>query len=120
MLYTHQVPTTGMQLSYVYGEIQELIEEIKTLNFKGISDESCDVITCFICVISENIRIPLPIFWTKSAKGWIARAEWVENWLNSQNLPYYVWMMKFGGNYRKKHKRELMRWMAKFEKRIAG
>jgi len=119
MLFTNQVPTTGMKFSYVKGEIQELIEEIKTLNFKGISNESCDVITCTICVIAEIINIPLPIFWKKSALGWIARAIWIENWLNKQNLPYRVWMMKFGGNYKKYHKREFMRWMSIFEKRIS-
>jgi hypothetical protein len=119
MLFTNQVPTTGMKMNYVKGEFQELIQEIKILNFKGISDEACDVISCFICVISENIGIPLPIFWTKSAYGWIARAKWIESWLNSQGLPYAVWMMKFGGNYKKEHKREFMRWMARFESRVA-
>ena len=117
MLFTNQVPTTGMKMNYVKGEVQELIDEIKILNFKGISDELCDVITCFLCVISEQTSIPLPILWTKSAKGWIHRADWIKDWLNSQNLPYAVWMMKFGGNYKKEHKREFMRWMAKFEKR---
>lgn len=120
MLFTDQVPTTGMTWGYVRGEIEELIDEIKILSFTGISDELCDVITCSICVFAEKSGIRLPIIWKKSALGWIQRAIWIENWLNQQNLPYRVWMMKFGGNYHKPHKRQFMRWMARYEKRVSG
>lgn len=119
MLWTNQVPVTKMTWDYVFGEVIEVLEAILALSLGEFIAELCDVYTCATCALAEMTGVNLPIVWERSARGWFAREQWWADWLKEQGLPFNRWMMKFGGNYKKAHKRQLVQWMARTEQRLA-
>jgi len=106
ILWTNQFPTTKLTFSYTLGEVKELIEEIKTLNVKGMISELCDVYTCLMCAVETHFGIPMPIFWTTSAKQWDNRVEFFEWYLGEIGLEFKVKYLRYGGNYLRKEKRQ--------------
>ena len=106
MMLTTDTPTTGMTWKYVFGEIQELVEEIKHMNIVGIVNELCDVYTTGMCAITTSTGIPVPIFWMRSANGWIERMEFFRIYLNRIGLEFKTEYLRYGANYKKQWKRK--------------
>ena len=105
MIFTNEVPATGLDWRYVLGEIRELLVEVKKLNVRGILDELCDVYTCSMCAIETSTGIPMPIFWMKSANGWVDRMNFFREYLNRAGLEFKVEYLRYGANYKKAEKR---------------
>ena len=104
MIKTSQLHTNGMDFFYVFGEIIEVIEEIKKRNIIGVIDELCDVWTCILCAFYETTKIDVPVIWEKSAKSWLKRFDAWEIIFALNNLEYHPHYLKNGGNYKKIHK----------------
>jgi len=105
MILTTSVPSTNLDWKYVWGEIQELIVEIKRLNPIGIIDELSDVYTCSMCAITTSTNIPVPIFWMRSAAKWEDRIRFFKCYLNTIGLEYKVEYLRYGANYKRAYKR---------------
>lgn len=107
ILWTKNLPATGLDWRYTFGEVLELIEELRSFNLSGIISELCDVYTCVMCSITTSTDISIPLFWTRSANEWLHRADWVKNYLNELNLEFKIEYLRYGGNYRKADKRRM-------------
>lgn len=105
MIFTNEVPSTNMRWKYVWGEVEELIEEIKKLNWKGIRDEACDVYTCSMCAIARYTNIPMPIFWMRSAYEWDRRRAFWMDYFRLVGLEFHARYLRYGSNYNKPEKR---------------
>jgi len=105
MIYTTDVPATNLDWKYTYGEVKELIQEIKRFNLKGIRNELCDVYTCAMCAITTTTGIRMPIYWMRSANGWNDRLNFFQKYLNEIGLEFKVEYLRYGANYKKAHKR---------------
>lgn len=105
ILFTNQFPTTNLTFKYTLGEVNELIEEIKSFNIRGIISEACDIYTCLMCAIETHFGIPMPIFWKKSAIKWDERVVFFQNYLGQIGLEFKVEYLRFGSNYLDKKKR---------------
>jgi len=101
MLFTNQLPATGMSWRYVWGEVLELIDEFKCFNIRGISDELCDVYTTAMCAIETSSGIPMPIFWERSGRSWLGRVEVWKQIFKAEGLVFKTKYIRFGGNYKK-------------------
>ena len=104
MLRTKDLHTTGMSFSYLLGEIEELIEEILSMNIKGIISESCDIWTCFLCWITEITGLNVPILWEKTGRSWLIRFEYWDIIFKLNNLKFDHKYLCKGGNWYKPHK----------------
>jgi hypothetical protein len=106
MLFTYDFPNSGfVSYKWVWSEILELIEEIKTINLKGIRNELCDVYTCMMYAIEYHTGIPMPLFWLRSAIGWKKRVTFWELYLAKIGLEFKLEYMKYGSNYLRPEKR---------------
>jgi hypothetical protein len=106
MIFTNEVPSTKMTWKYVYGEFLELLNEIQKRNWIGILDEACDVYTCSMCAIARYTRIPMPIFWMRSANTWKRRTSWWKTYLGLMGLEFKVEYLQEGSNYNNPEKRK--------------
>lgn len=104
MLWASDLPATGMTWKYVVGEMIELIQEIKDLNYRGIIAEACDVYTCVSCAVLTSTGIDLPILWNNSAKEWFHRVEALKLILADRGLVFKEEYLRYGANYNKPHK----------------
>ena len=105
MLWTDQIPATGLSWRYVWGEVLELIEEIKLRDVDGVISETCDVYTCVMCAIETSTGVPMPLLWRRSANKFISRGKWFSWYLNQVGLEYKEEYLVHGGNYKKAWKR---------------
>lgn len=105
MIFTNEVPSTNMDWKYVWGEVQELIIEVKALNLIGIRNEMCDVYTCLMCAIARYTNIPMPISWMRSANNWVERLTFWNQYFKELGLEFNVKYVKNGSNYKKPEKR---------------
>ena len=105
MIFSNEVSATGLNWKYVMGEVQELIEEVKQLNFAGVIDELCDIYTCSMCAVTTSTSIPMPIFWMRTANKWIERVAFFEHYLNEIGLEFKVEYLRYGNNYERAYKR---------------
>jgi hypothetical protein len=105
MMYSTSFPTASPRWKHVKQEIVELWEEVKTFNWTGIRDEACDVYTIAMIAITTYTGIPMPLFWLRSAKVWVARLEWWKEYLGNFNLEFKPEYLTGGGNYKKLEKR---------------
>ena len=101
MILTTDLPQTKMTWRYVLLEVKELIEEVKKGNRDGIVNELCDVYTSMCCALTTHTRVPIPIFWMRSANEWIHRLEIWEQIFKVAGLKFDVKYLREGGNYRK-------------------
>jgi hypothetical protein len=104
-MFTKDTPTTDLSWRYVLGEIQELWEEAINLNFKGMVNEFCDVYTGAMCAITTHTGINVPIFWMRSADGWMERMEFFRKYLTEIGLEFKVEYLRYGANYEREWKR---------------
>jgi hypothetical protein len=105
MLYAHDLPSTGMDWLYVWGEILELRDAIFTRRLKNVLDELCDVYTCSMIALHTTTGISLPILWKRTAMAWIERESFWKWYITSVGLAYDVKYLRYGSNYRKMWKR---------------
>jgi len=108
MLWTAQLPATGMSWSYVAGEVRELYEEIRKRSLDGVVSELCDVYTCTMCAIETSTGLTMPVVWEKTARGWFARVDFWRRWLSAFGLEFKVEYLRYGGNYLKQDKRRMV------------
>ena len=102
MIYwTHKVPQTKLNWSYVNLEIKEFFKELKDCNVKGMIREACDVYTVVMCVITTVTGIGIPLLWTWSAKEWVDRIEVWKSIFEKHGLPFKVEYIRYGSNYNK-------------------
>jgi Na+-driven multidrug efflux pump len=104
MIWTADLPATGMDWKYVMGEVRELWEEILKRNAQGILSEACDVYTCTLCAILTYTGVNLPVLWTRSARGWLHRVEVWKHILAGEGLVFKVEYLRYGSNYHKQDK----------------
>ena len=104
-MFTDDFPTAAPRWKHVKLEIWELWEEIKKLNWVGIRNEACDVYTCGMVAIMTYTGIPMPLFWLRSAKVWMARIDWWKQYLATYELEFKADYLEGGGNYHKLEKR---------------
>ena len=108
----------SMSLVYVFGELLEFMEELIAGDMGGMVKEAGDVIAClnvYLCDrffggrgwVVNNSRV----------KGWAHRWAWWREWLEGQNLPFKPEFMRFGANYKRPDKRDLVRRLAMESKR---
>jgi hypothetical protein len=102
---TTDTPTTDLDWKYTWGEVVELWEEIIKLNVKGVRNELCDVYTCIMCAITTSTGIPMPIFWMRSANGWLERMRFYELYFKELGLEFKTEYLRYGANYKKREKR---------------
>jgi hypothetical protein len=102
---TSDVPVTNMTWDYVWGEVQELLTEIKRLNIKGILEELCDVYTCATCALTKSTGITLPLFWNPTLDKYYERVEFFKWYLSEIGLEYKLKYLRNGANYHKEWKR---------------
>lgn len=105
MIFTNEVPSTNMDMRYVYGEFLELLIEIKKLNLVGIADEACDVYTCLMCAIARYTNIPMPIFWMRSANRWQQRLIFWKKYFKEIGLEFKNCYIQEGSNFKRPEKR---------------
>ena len=101
MLRASHLPAQGMSWKYTLGEVQELWEEILTLNAEGILSEACDVYTCASCAILTTTGIDLPILWSRTARGWFHRVNVWKQILATEGLQFKTSYLRYGSNYNK-------------------
>jgi len=104
MLYTNDLPATGMKWGYVYGEVIEFLEEVAKHDVQGMISEACDVYTCTSCALLTTTGINLPIVWTRSADGWFHRVDVFRKMLNDKGLKFKLEYLRYGSNYKKPEK----------------
>ena len=112
MIFTDDLPATGLNWKYVWSEILELIEAMRNSNLHGIRNELCDVYTCSMCAITTTTGMPMPILWTRSANGWVKRIEFWKRYLTEIGLEYKLEYVRYGSNYKKAHKRRRVAMLA--------
>lgn len=105
MIFSSQLPTVGLEWWYVMGEVRELVDEVKQLNFVGIVDELCDVYTCSMCAIGTSCGIPMPIFWMRTWNRWARRVDFFKWYLSEIGLEFKMEYLRYGSNYERAHKR---------------
>lgn len=118
MIKTKQLGSDGISFSYIIGEIEEVIQEIRKLNPKGIISEVCDVWTCILCWITEVTNINIPVIWEKSAKKTITRLEYWDIIFKLNNLQFDPKCLCNGANWKKLHKQILAINLAKHSQQI--
>lgn len=101
MLWTNDVPSSGMPWDYVLGEVAELIVEIKNANIEGILNELCDVYTCASCAFHTSTGIPLPLLWRRSANEWLKRLPVWEDIFDAAGLKFHARYLVNGSNHEK-------------------
>ena len=105
MMYAHELPATGLDWKYVFGEVLELLEEIIKLNVNGIINELSDVYTCSMIAFFTSTGISLPILWERTALDWKERVVFWKWYLGSLGLEYKLEYLRYGANYHRRHKR---------------
>ena len=108
IVYSKDLPVTGMSLSYVVGEIFELIEAIVNLDWSEVVGEFLDVYSCSMCVLETYFGINVPIVRNRSTIGWLRRQEIWREYLRRMGLKYDKKYLVNGGNYKKEYKRRLV------------
>lgn len=107
MIFTDELPTTKLDWKYVWGEVLELIEEIKRCNPHGIIDELCDVYTCSMCAIETSTGIAMPLLWKRTVYNWLERLEFWKKYFECVGLEFKVEYIRNGANYHRRHKRRM-------------
>lgn len=105
MIFTTDTPTINLNWKDTLGEATELWEKIIKFDLLGMRNELCDVYTCMMCAITTSTRIPMPIFWMRSANRWFERMKFFTKYLGELGLEFKVEYMRNGGNYKKAYKR---------------
>ena len=118
MLWTSDLPTTGMGWKFVLGEVVELFIEIIHLNLHGIISEACDVYTCAMCALETTIGRPVPILWRRTYNEWLARVEVWKEIFADHGLEWHVRYISGGGNYRRPEKIRVALDMARTEQQV--
>ena len=105
MVFSHELPATGLDWAYVWGECIELYEEIISGNITGMINELCDVYTCSMIAFTTQTGISVPIFWKRTMKDWMHRVEFFKWYLGELGLEYKLEYLRYGANYKRSFKR---------------
>ena len=117
MLFTKDIPSTELGIQYTIGEVREVIDEIKKLNFWGIYNELCDVYTCLMINVTTYTSLNIPILWSRSAHAWIDRIQVWERIFEEEGLVFNKKYLINGGNYKKIEKINMALDLAKQERK---
>lgn len=105
----------SMTLSYFFGEVIELFEEIKKGNLEGMKLEAWDVYSCFHEYMFHVVGIDMWLIDNPSTKAWARRWGWWERWLRAHGLKFKPEYMQYGSNFKRREKRRRVLEMARKE-----
>jgi hypothetical protein len=97
-----------MGFVYVIGEIRELIAEVKKRSWVDVKEEMLDVVSCSMVAFWDLLRINGWVVETRKYREWEERWNVWKKWLNDNGLEFRPEYMKFGSNYNRLEKRELV------------